>query len=52
MTTVSERLLTTFLGELQERLSAFEQDLLALEGVTSDDDATSSSTGSSARPTV
>ncbi|HEY1727327.1 MAG TPA: response regulator [Candidatus Baltobacteraceae bacterium] len=36
MTTISERLLTTFLGELQERLGAFEQDLLALEGVTSD----------------
>ncbi|HTX03304.1 MAG TPA: response regulator [Candidatus Acidoferrales bacterium] len=38
MTTISERLLTTFLGELQERLAAFEQDLLALEGVTSDDE--------------
>ncbi len=37
MTSISERLLTTFLGELQERLGAFEQDLLALEGVTSDD---------------
>jgi len=36
MTSVSERLLTTFFGEFQERLGAFEQDLLALEGVTSD----------------
>lgn len=36
MTTVSERLLTTFLGEFQERLSTFEQDLLAIESVSSD----------------
>jgi len=38
MMSVSERLLTTFLGELQERLGAFEQELLALEGLTSEDE--------------